>query len=713
MKTTWRFPVLAATALLVLLTVAAYLPALKAGFIWDDDVLITQNRMVKASDGLYRFWLTTEATDYYPMTGSLCWLEWRLWDGRATGYHVVNVLLHAVNAVLAWLILRRLKVPGAWLAAAVFAIHPVNVATVAWVSEQKNTLSMLFYALSILLYLRFDESISAEAGPKAVVGTRWCAATDGRAAARPYPTDAGRRIASILMYILSLFAFVLALLAKTAVVMLPVVLLGCVWWRHGRVNWKHWLCSVPYFVSSLILAIVTIVQHREALGKIVVQAGGFGVRLAGAGWAVWFYLSKALLPVGLTVIYPKWGIDASRWVSYVPGMVAIGGLALFWWKRGTWGRPLLFGLGYFVVMLFPVLGFFDQAFYRYSLVADHWQYYSIIGVIALVVAGGQQICSRGAAPVLSREASARHSDQPHAGRAAWLQKPALLGAGLLLVLGVATWRRSRMYADSKTLWRDNAIKCPGAWPRDHLGLALLEAGRLEDAVGEFEQALRLDPGFAQGHFDLGVAWGTAGNFPEAIRHYEQALRLQPRFAEAHSNLGAVLTRAGRIDEAIEHFERAIQINPDLADAHNNLGVALDRLGRVGEAIEQFEVAVRLKPDFAKARNNLGDALLRQGRVQEAIGQYEQVARLRPGDAAVLNNLGTALWRTGRFREAVKCYEQALRINPGNPEAHYNLGGALEQAGRLPEAIAHYEEALRLNPGLSEARDRLERLRTQR
>ena len=207
---------------LMLITLVTYAPVWHAGFIWDDKELLVDNPLVRASDGLYRFWFTTEALDYYPLTSSLCWLEWRLWGSSATGYHVVNVFLHAANAALLWIILRRLKVPGAWLAGLIFAIHPVTVATAAWVSEQKSTLSMLFYLLAILLYLRFDEKGS------------WRS------------------------YGLALGAFLLALLSKTAVVMLPVVLLGCVWWQRRSVRGKDVIRSVPFFALSLILGLVTV-----------------------------------------------------------------------------------------------------------------------------------------------------------------------------------------------------------------------------------------------------------------------------------------------------------------------------------------------------------------------------------------------------------------------------------------------------------------------
>lgn len=315
---------------LVALTLIAYAPVLRGGFIWDDDVLITENTLVRARDGLYRIWFTTEGQDdYHPLTASLWWLEWRLWGNNPTGYHVANVLMHAVNAVLMWIILARLKVPGAWLAGCVFALHPVNVATAAWVSEQKNTLSMLFYAVAILLYLRFDEER----------GWRW--------------------------YGLSLAAYLLALFAKTAVVMLPVVVLGCVWWTRGRVRWRDMLSSVPFFAASLVLGLVTIWFHsHRVLQGFQERTVSLAVRMATVGMIPWFYLYKAVLPVNLMVIYPKWQVDASGWVCYLPGALLLVCFFVFWRERRSWGRPLLFGLGYFVVMLFPVMGFFDRGFFK-------------------------------------------------------------------------------------------------------------------------------------------------------------------------------------------------------------------------------------------------------------------------------------------------------------------------------------------------------------
>ena len=519
MKNSWKSSI-AGVAAIVLLTIVAYIPAMRGGFVFDDHLLIIHNPVLQARDGLHRFWFTTEASEYYPLTWSLLWVEWRLWGTSAAGYHVVNVLLHAVNAVLVWTVLRRLKIPGAWVAGLVFAVHPVNVATAAWISEQKNTLSMLFYAVAILLYLRFDET------------SRWR------------------------WYGLSLAAFLLALLSKTAVVMLPVVLLGCIWWLRRRVGVRDILYSIPFFVLSQVMGLVNIwFEYHRSMGGDSVRTAGFMARLAAAGWVPWFYLYKALLPANLMVIYPQWEIDASHWVSYAPGGLLIGSLALFWWRRTTWGRPWFFGLGYFVVVLFPVMGFFDQPFYRFSLVADHWQYYAIVAPVALVIAAGELICRR---------------------RGAWGRA---CGAGaaiaLLLVLGMATWTRAGVYRSAETLWRDTVGKNPNAWlAHNNLGVALVRLGRVQEAVGHYEQAVRLEPRFADAHYNLGNALAALGQTMEAVTQYQEALQIKPEYAEAHYNLGVILERIGRVTEAIPHYAQALKLRPDLTVARN----ALARLG---------------------------------------------------------------------------------------------------------------------------------------
>jgi len=453
-------------------------------------------------------------------------------------------LFHTVNVLLVWKILSRLKVPCAWFVALLFAIHPVNVGTVAWISEQKTVLSMVFYLIAVVFFLRFNEV------------NRWG------------------------WYGLSLSAFSLALLSKTAVVMLPVVLLDITWWTNGRLLWKDFFGSVPFFILAAIMGLVTIHfqhQHRIDLG-LTATSVSFASRLAMAGSVPWFYLAKAVLPFNLAAVYPGWQITDPRWTSGLLGILLVAMVALFCWKRGTWGRPWLFGLAYFVIMLFPVLGFFDQTFYRFSAVADHWQYYSIIAPVTLIVAVGRRL-----------------------GRP-WNE---VLGAVAILVLATATWVRAGVYADNVTLWRDNVAKYPDAYvARQNLGYALAKQGKLLEAIEHFEQAARLKPGLAESHYNLGSALARVGQTREAVREFEEALRLEPNDAQTHNNLANVLLVLGDVAAALKHYEQAVRLEPGSSEVHCNLAIALEQSGRMSEARVQYEEALRINPNLQEAQNRL-------------------------------------------------------------------------------------------------------------
>ena len=496
--------------LLVAITFLAYAPSFRGGFVWDDRLYLANNPLIKASDGLRRFWCTTEFTDYYALSNTSFWLEWRLWGDHTTGYRVTNVLLHTLNALLIWCLLARLGISGAWVAALVFAVHPVNVMSVAWISERKNVLSLLFALLSVLAFLRWDEKRQWQ----------WLG--------------------------LAVAAFALALLSKTAIVMLPCALLLCLWWRHGTAKPRDFVAVAPFFVLSAAMGLVTIwFERQHGIGTQVVRDDGFLARLAGAGWAVWFYLGKALWPVHLNVIYPRWHINPKSPLAWLP-LAGVGVVFLIFWRwRDRWGRGPLFGFGYYVAMLFPVLGFFDIGFMSYSLVADHWQYAALPGVIALVCAGAARIQRRG-----------------------WLTCCVTVVVG---AFALSTARQTQIWCDDETLWHSTVARNPDAWmAHNNLGNDLLKRGRVVEAAQEYGATIRLKPDYANAHYNLGILLYQRGDYATATDEFRETVRLKPRSAEAHNNLGAALVQIGRTNEAAAEFEMAIQLAPRWAEPKENL-----------------------------------------------------------------------------------------------------------------------------------------------
>jgi protein O-mannosyl-transferase len=580
-----------AAAALAGLTLLAYLPALAAGFVWDDDSFLTMNPLIKAADGLHRFWFSTQAADYWPVTSSTLWVEWRLWGMNPAGYHATNVALHLVEVVLLWTVLRRLAIPGAWLAALLFAVHPVNVESVTWIAQRKNLTAMLFYLASIYAFLR----------------TKWSAPPEraGEEEGRAAPAHDGR------WYALSLAAFVLAMLSKGSVAPLPLVLLGIIAWRR-RLVLRDGVVVAPFFLVAAELAVVNVWFQTHG-SAVVIRTVSAGDRLLGAGAVIWFYLGKALWPTRLIFVYPQWHIATGDWRWWLPLLAAIGVTAGLASRRAL--RPAFFAWAYFCVMLIPVLGFADIAFMEYSLVANHYQHLAIIGVVALAAAGWSRWRERSPAPALGA---------------------AVLVVGLLSGL---TWRENRSYRNLETLYRTTLELNPDSWVAEgNLGSLLAGTGRLPEAIPHFVAALRIRPDYPQARVSLGSALASTGHLAEALGQFEEAVRLSPTFAEARYNLGLALNATGRPREALEQFEQAVRYKPDNPLAQYHLGLALAGAGRLAEATAALAEAVRLQPNFAEAQNDLGVALARTGHPTEAIAHFEAAIRLRPDYAQARANL---------------------------------------------------------------------------
>ena len=635
---------LLAWAGLLFSTIAAYGPALASGLIWNDRDYITKPAL-QSLRGLGRIWCELGATEqYYPVLHSAFWLEHRLWGESALGYHLLNVLLHATAAGLFVLVLRRLTSDDrvAWFAGFLFALHPVCVESVAWISEQKNTLSTVFYLLAAYTYLNRRPG-------------RYCLAT--------------------------LF-FILAILSKSVAATLPAALLVVIGWREGRLSWRRDVRPLlPWFVMGAGMGLFSAWVERIYSGAEGTSfALTFAQRCEVAGRAVWFYLEKCLWPANLTFIYPRWEMQAGDWMAwlYPLGVVMLGVLLWRWSRRSRSDSPAsrapLAAFLFFIGSLFPTLGFLNVYAFVFSYVADHWQYLATLGIIALS-AGGWSRLSRGRG---------------------------ILAAAVLSVLGMLTWRQCRMYRDVEGLYRVTLERNPGAWlAHVNLGTILVEGGHPAEAVKQFRMAARIVPHYPEIHCNLADALVQSGRWIDAVGEYEEAIRLNAAYRPAQVNLANTLVRLRRSPEAIAHYQAAIRLEPGHADWELGLGTALAIVGRLHEATVHDAEALRLRPDFPEAEYAEANAWANLGQLDEAMAHYRRAVALRPAYPEAQANLGLALATAGRPGEALAPLDEALRLRPSYAEAHAYRGLALAALGRMEEAVDAYRTALRLKPVGSE------------
>ena len=512
-------------ALLVLLTVAVYLPAIGAGYVWDDDTLLTANPQMRSAAGLAEIWEGVHSRDYTPVTLTTFWLEWRLWGDTPVGYHVVNILLHALSALLLWRILEKLRVPGAWLGALLFAIHPVNVASVAWVAELKNTLSGALFFASALCFL------------EARGGRKW--------------------------YWLSLALFLLAALSKGAVVTLPAALLLWVLWRDGKLTRRDAAQLAGYCAIALLAALLTI-RFQARAQHYGLTPDTLAYRIARAGAAVWFYLGALLWPVGLSPIRPQWLPDLHSPAAWLPALGAAALLVLFFIKRTGWGRPLLFGYAYFLAMLLPVLGFVWMTLMQETPVADWWQYLAAPGLFALAGAG-ITLAARKWRVVIPMACTA------------------------VAMLMFQTWQRVSIYHSLASYCLAVTAEDPHAWTlQNNLGILLKRAGHFPEAEACYRRALQDNPGYAEAHINLGNAYGATGDIPSALREYQTAAGLPAvnpaEVTNALSSLGGALMGAGRYADAESCFRDACALEPQSIPLRIGLCQALLSQGKKEEAL---------------------------------------------------------------------------------------------------------------------------------
>ena len=637
---------------LVTATLVAYQPAWHAGFIWDDDAYVTKNELLTAPDGLSRIWFSTDSpSQYFPLVYTMFRLERSLWGLNPAGYHWVNLVLHAINAVLVWRLLRRLRVPGAWLGAALFALHPVQVESVAWVTERKNLLSFFFILLTLQAWLEFVQ-------PRPKPGWRW--------------------------YALALVFYLLALFSKTTACTVPAALLLILWLQRQRIDARRLLLVAPFVLLGLGMGLLTIWWERHHMGTHGAEfALGPVERLLVAARAVWFYLGKLLWPANLTFSYPRWTIDPHDPLQYLWLIAGAGLCVALYLARRVLGRGPEVAAAFFVATLSPTLGLIMLYTFRYTFVADHYQYVACFGPLALAAAGLVT------------------------GLRGWAAKPAwvlpTLCACLLVGLGTLTWRQARSYKDVETLWRDTVARNPQSWmARYNLSRDLLQSGHFDEALAEYRKALETGPGQANSLVSVGNALFAKGRYDEAMDFYQRALQVNPDNPEANVNLGVILANRRQMAEAIAHDRKALQVNPRHITAHVNLGVALAGQGQYEEAIQHYQSALELNPDQPLTHLNLALALTALGQTNEAHLQVAQAADF-------LNRQAAALVQQGRLDEAQARYRDLLNKIPGSAEAHCGLGSVLIRKGDLAAAREEFSEALRLKPDYAEAQRRLQEL----
>lgn len=543
-----RTRVLKVSAQYFLLTFIAYLYVVNCGFIWDDDAHVLMDPSKWSLANLWRIWFTKETQQYYPLVYTSFWIEGNIWGVSPMASHLVNVGLHALNAVLVYVALKRLDVKGAWLAGLIFALHPVHVESVAWISERKNVLSGSFYLLAFLSFLKFEESSLK----------RW--------------------------YLGSLLLFLCALLSKTVSSTLPAVLIVVLWMTGKKIDLKKIALLAPFFFLGLIFGLITIWWETNMVGASGNTFDiGYIERVLLAGRVVWFYLAKLLFPFGLIFIYPRWQMDAmALWQWFFPIAAFVTALSLFYYSKAI-GRQAFASFAFFGITLFPALGFFNVYPFKFSFVADHFQYLASIGPISLF-----------------------------AGLAAWGAETAekkwkrfsamkaVLPVLLFSLLGALTFRQTLIYKDAETVWQDTLNKNPNAWiAHNNIGLGFLSKGEYDTALGYFEKAYELNPSDAIVNYNLGLALFNVSNIftssgdgqraleynERAIKHYREALAIKPGYADAHVNLGVALVKYGEYDDAIDHYRKALFIKPELGFINKNIEIALRLKMAQGEGPE--------------------------------------------------------------------------------------------------------------------------------
>ena len=648
----WLFAIFLVTA-----TFIAYYPAWHGGYFWDEYCVPHDPKDMGhyTLHGLYNIWFH-QTRQYYPLTYTMLWGEYHIWGLNTTGFHLMNIFLHSLNGILVWIVLRRLKVPGAWLAGAVFALHPVNVESAAWIAERKNTLSCFLYLCAIMTAFKF-----------------WL--PEETAAPGSTPVE---RLKDWKFFWLTFVLYLFAMLAKTTTIPLPAVILLLVWWKRGKIIKADVYPLLLFFAAAMAMGLIT--HHYEQ--RLGAEGKEFQISLVDrclvAGRNFWFYLEKIFWPHPLIFVYPRWKIAPSPMLAWLSLLAFIPVLAVLWLARHSWGRTVFVALAYFAGLLFFVLGFFNVFYFTYSFAADHFQYLAMIGPLALTCAGIALIFRR-------------------LGNVQFVLAPPL-AACLFAVLGVLTWIQCHNYADAQALWTSVVAKNPNVFQaHTNLGDLLLAEGKVDAAIEQYEMSVALNPD-AENYDQLGNVYLQTGNVKKAFDAFKKAIKVEPDNGLAYTDMGNLYLQTRQADAAIECFQKALRIDSDIPVAWYDLGNTYIQKGQLDLAINAWQKAVTIEPDYAPAHGNLGNALLMKGRIAEAIQHWRSALAIEPNLSAQVNLawvLATCPQESLRDgTDAVGLAEQANQMTGGqNPVVLRTLAAAYAENGQFSFAVATAQQAL--------------------
>ena len=719
-----RLPVWLMAVLLVLVTIVIYWPAMRCDFVnYDDNLYVTSN--VHVQNGLtlesikWAFFKPDVDFGYWhPLTLLSHMVDCQLFGLKPWGHHLTNVLLHALNTLLVFLLLRNLT-GTLWrslLVAALFGLHPMHVESVAWVSERKDVLSACFGLLALLFYIRYAKKVASGGFPHPASDSR---PSSPSPSVKSVPFVAGKSVFmrgrrsahreadlrlqsvathSALDYGLSLFFFACGLMSKPMLVTFPFVMFLLDYWPLRRLRfsmppvgrskfevrslkfvfshsclirvksvaknpclWRLVFEKIPFFALAAAASVVTFVVSKHGGTLAAVEKLPLGARSGNALISYCHYLGKMFWPTDLAVFYPHPGHWPIEKVLLAGGLM-VGMSVLLFAKRRRY-PCLLMGWLWYCGMLVPAIGLVQVGAFA---MADRYTYIPSLGVFILAIWGAYELAGR------------------------WRFHAIVLSVvgSLTIVLCLAMTRQQlRYWKNNETLFRHALDATENNYvAHNNLGNALLKKGQIDSAMSHYQEAIRLKVGYAEAYNNLGTALDEKGQIDEAISQFQDAIRLKPDYAAPYNNLGNDLVRKGKIDEAISHYQQAIRLKPDDAEARSNLGIALGRKGQTDEAIRQFQEAIRLGPGSSEAHSNLGTVLGRKGRIDEAISQFQEAVRLQPDYALAYNNLGVALGMKGQIDEAIGQFQEALRLKPDYTDARNNLRNALLKKGKSNEVV---------------------------